>query len=134
VASGLNLAGGDAEKALARGLNEELSSKIPELTELNAQQGKLLDLQPVLENAVNQSANRPGGFKNLISAAAAGSLGGGPVIGTGYGVLKTILENPAVRSRLAILINQAQQKNPGRGGVPSMATAISRVNAYAGQE
>lgn len=122
----------ESQKALARGIKEELSAKIPELTGLNEKEGKLLDLQPVLESAVNRAANRSGGFKSLVSSAAAGALSGNNVVGAGFGVMQEILADPTVRSRLAIYIHKAQQSNPAKFGKASMANALSRVNAYAG--
>jgi hypothetical protein len=120
----------EAQKALARGLKEELTTAIPELSGLNEKQGKLLDLQPVLESAVNRAANRTGWFKNMLTTAAATTVAGKP-IGAVYSVLSAVLDDPAVRSRLAIAINKAQQNNPSKWGAPNVATSLSRVNEYA---
>lgn len=47
------------------------------------------------------------------------------------GVMAKVLRDPALRSKLAIAINRAQQNDPARWGAPSMKSAIARVNAYA---
>jgi hypothetical protein len=120
----------ESQKALARGLKEELSAALPELTGLNESQGKLLDLQPVLESAVNKAANRSGWFKHMVTAGAATAIGGKP-LGAVYSIMSAVLDDPAVRSRLAIAINKAQQNNPAKWGAPNVATSLSRVNEYA---
>lgn len=121
----------EAQKALARGIKEELAFQIPELAELNTKEGKLLDLQPVLEAAVNKAGTRRGGGLGpaVVAGVTEGVTKSAPAA-IAAGALKTILANPNVRSRLAIAINKAQQLNPQKWGAPSMATAIARVKAY----
>jgi hypothetical protein len=122
----------ESQKALARGIKEELASQIPELNDLNEKQGKLLDLQPVLESAVNRAANSTGSaFKNLLTTGVTHAVTGNAGLSMAAGILQKIMADPATRSRLAIAINQAQQNNPGKWGKPSMAGAIARVARYA---
>lgn len=125
-----------AEKALAEGLREELERQIPELGSLNAKQAQLLNLQGVLEKAVNKYNNK-GVFGRLAGdlGLGGGAFAGGlaihdPVAATGAAAMKIIMSDPVVESRLAIAINKAQQANPGKYGAPALTTALSRLRTY----
>lgn len=113
-----------AQKALARGLKEELATQFPELGQLNATEGRLLDLQPVLEKAVNRISNHQlMGIGTPIAAGAVKAVTGSGKLGAVAGVMKAVLDNPAVKSRLAISLNHA--------GVP-LAAANARIASYGG--
>jgi hypothetical protein len=114
----------EAQKALARGLKEELEGAFPELHNLNAELSKAYDLQPVLEKAVQRQANHQlAGIGTPIVAGAAKAVTGSSTIGGVAGLLKAIVDNPIVKSRLAISLNKA--------GVPWSA-AQARIGAYSG--
>jgi len=129
-----------AEKALATGLREELEHQIPELKGLNEQQAKLLNLQGILETAVNKYQNSGGFTGNLLKGmvkpeglgigTATGLLTHDPIKGAAAAALNAVLSDPMIKSRLAIAINKAQQLNPGKYGIPNVANAISRVEEY----
>lgn len=124
----------ESQKALARGIKEELTKQIPELADLNAKEGSLFDLQGPLESAVTKAMNRSGrgaGLMDLATGGAVGGLTGSGPLGMAAGVMNHILQNPAVRSRLAIAINQARRQNPARYGRPGIAASMARVDAYA---
>jgi len=114
----------EAQKALARGLKEEIAKQFPEINNLNASESRLLDLQPVLERAVNRISNHQAiGIGTPIAGEAAAALTGSTSVGRVAMVLKGVLDNPNVKSRLAIAVSKAQK-------IP-ISTATSRVNAYA---
>lgn len=48
----------ESQKALARGLKEGIASKISDINELNAAEGKLLNAQDVIERAANRHSNK----------------------------------------------------------------------------
>lgn len=102
----LNNATVEAQKALARGLKEELETKFPEIKNLNAEESRLIGLDTELERAVKRIGNR--------------EMLGGPTF-----ILKHILDTPAMKSRLAIALSQAS-----RGSVPMFA-ANARIVNYA---
>lgn len=81
----------EAQKALARGIKEELESYFPEIKRLNAAEGKLFDLRPELEAAVNRLGNRRISVANVLN----------------------IMADPGITSRLAIILHKA--------GVPTQA-------------
>jgi hypothetical protein len=120
----------EAQKALARGLKQELEKQFPELETLNAQESALLKLDPVLEKAVNRAINANGGrIGPMIAGGAARVLTGSRAIGTAAGILKAVLDDPETASKLAFAIYKAQQKQPYRFGPPNMLTGFAKVAA-----
>lgn len=65
----------ESQKALARGLKEGVASKVDDINELNAAEGKLLNAKDIIENASNRVANRDlGGMLWLIQNPKAAAL------------------------------------------------------------
>ena len=113
----------EAQKALALGLKEEIATQFPEINGLNAAESRLLDLQPVLERAVNRISNHQAvGIGTPIAGAAAKAVSGSATVGVVAGVLKGVLDNPNVKSHLAIMVSKANK-------IP-ISQAIGRVNTY----
>jgi hypothetical protein len=113
----------EAQKSLARGLKEEIANQFPEISNLNAAESKLLDLQPVLERAVARSSNHQLiGIGTPIAGAAAKAVTGSGTIGVVAGTLKGVLDNPMVKSRLAIALS--------KGAKIPIGQATARVQAY----
>ena len=113
----------EAQKALARGLKEEIATQFPEIGTMNAAESRLLDLQPVLERAVNRISNHQAiGIGTPVAGVAAEAMTGSPGIGRIAMVMKGVLDNPSVKSRLAIAVSKSANISP--------AQAMSRVNAY----
>ena len=121
----------ESQKALARGIKEELEQQFPEIKGLNAQQAKFYDLDGVLERALNRIGNHQLiGIGTPLMTTAGGAVGGmlfghGPeagALGLGVGAMKMVLDNPAVKSRLAIALSQGAKVPP--------AIANARVNAF----
>lgn len=113
----------EAQKALARGLKEEIASQFPEIAKLNADESRLLDLQPVLERAVNRISNHQAiGIGTPVAGAAAKAVTGSGGVAAVASVLKGVLDNPGVKSRLAIAISKSSKI--------SVSQAAARVQAY----
>lgn len=120
----LGSASTEAQKALARGLKEELANQFPELNDLNARDGRLIDLQASLQRAVNRIGNHQLlGIGTPIVGAAASAVTGSPGVAKVAMVMKAVLDNPAVKSKLAIALSQ--------GKVPS-PLVVPKIAAYAG--
>lgn len=123
----------EAQKALARGIKEELQTQFPEIQGLNAEEGKAINLDGALERAINRTSNRDifslggkiaTGTGAVIGAAAGGE--GGAAIGAVAGpVLHHFLSDPAVQSKLAIALNK------GSKGTLSIGAAQARISNYA---
>jgi hypothetical protein len=116
----------ESQKALARGLKEELAMAFPELSNLNGAESELLDLQPSLERAVNRISNHQLlGIGTPVAAGAAKAVTGSNKLAAVAGVMKAALDDPIVKSRLAIAVHRGS-------GIP-LDAANARVAAYADQ-
>jgi hypothetical protein len=105
----LGSASTEAQKALARGLKEEIYARFPELKALNAREGALIGLEEQLARYVARHGNRDMvGIGTPIKM-----LPGGKLAGLALGAL----EFPGIKSRLAIALDRAAQAT--RGALPS---------------
>lgn len=121
----------EAQKALARGIREELGAAIPEIGALNAREGSLLGLSEELERAVRRGANHQlFGIGTPIAMGGVGAATGSTELAMTAGVMRAILDNPAMKSKLANAIYRAQKLNPGRFGPARFGTALSRAGEY----
>ena len=100
----------ESQKALARGLKEELASAFPELNDLNAQDSKLIGLDDLMERAVNRISNHQMlGIGTPLAAAGAKAVTGSNAAAGVTGVLKAVLDDPYVKSKVAIALNKASK-------------------------
>jgi hypothetical protein len=117
----------ESEKALARGLKEELEAQFPELKILNAKQGEFYGLEPYLEKAVARIGNHNViSLGDMAAAGAGGAMAGGPGAAAAT-LMRQTLGSPQVKSRLAIALNSAQN---ARGAREAFAATVARVNRY----
>lgn len=114
----------ESQKALARGLKEELEAQFPEIKGLNKQEGQFFNLEGTIEKALARIGNHQLIGIGTPVVAGAGAAMGGAEAATSAGLLKLILDNPTVKSRLAIALNKA-----GRGSIP-LASANAKLTAY----
>jgi hypothetical protein len=114
----------ESQKSLARGLKEEIATQFPEINDLNAQDSRAINLQDSLERAVNRIGNHQLlGIGTPIAAGAAKAVTGSNKVAAVAGLLKAVLDNPAVKSNLAIAL-----KARGIGA----QTIQSRIAGYMG--
>ena len=126
----------EANKAIARGLKEELVARIPELAQTKGRESSLIELDKQLENFVRREKNKDLiGLKSTLLGAAVGGAGGyattrskeGAGVGLGGGVtasiLATALGKPAIRAALAIAIDRAG------GAAGNVARAVPKIAA-----
>lgn len=113
----------EAQKSLARGLKDEIANQFPEIGNMNSAESKLLNLQDVLERAVNRSANHQLiGIGTPIVGTAVHSLTGSGPAGLAMMLMKSVVDDPVVKSRLAIALS--------KGGKIPYSQAAARVQAY----
>jgi len=106
-------AGIETEKALARGIKEEIARQVPEIGELNARDTRLIALEDALEDAVRRTGNRDVlGLKSTIALAA------NPKV-----LLATVMDHPGVKSALAQILYKTS-----KGNLPSLR--IGGQNPY----
>lgn len=138
----------ESEKALARGLKEELEVIFPEIKGLNAEESQLLGLNEALERAANRIGNRDVvslGGKIIAAGGAAlgGTLGAGRAVsdaGAAVGAessvgaisgalgalaIHHILTDPTIVSKMAIAMNKASQ------GSITIPAAVAKISGYA---
>lgn len=99
-------------KQVARGLKEQISVVFPEIAGLNEQQSKLLGLDDALYRAVWRIDNHQiMGIGSPLAASAGHAVMGGPGAVAGL-VGKFVLDDPGIKSRLAIALSKAGSVAP----------------------
>ena len=98
----------EADKAIARGLKEEIVTQNPSLAYLNAKESAMINLDEFLERAVNRIGNY-----NIIRLgdtvlAAGGMAAGGPKGAALAGTLMHLIDGPAFKARLAFALDKAK--------------------------
>lgn len=126
----------ESQKALARGLKDELAQQFPELSDLNARDSRAIDLQDELERAVNRIGNHQlVGIGTPVATAGVKAATGSNKLAAVAGVMKAVLDSPGVKSKLAIALSNSgvgQQTIQSRiAGYLSALAAVSQTN---GQE
>jgi len=107
----------EGNKAIARGLKEELVKQYPELGKLNARDSDLIALEGVIERAVNRIGNRElltyGDL--LVSGIGAGAgywqgdAEGGATGAILLPLLFKVMKVPSIQGRVGILLNKASK-------------------------
>jgi hypothetical protein len=116
----------ETQKALTRGIKEELQQQFPELKELTEKQWKFLQLEPELERAINRNANKePVGLLPAMAIDTA-TTGGHAVVA---GVLAKLVSSPRIRARLAMGLDMAAKAKGGAAAAQALpaATVEGRV-------
>lgn len=115
----------ESQKALARGLKEELANTFPELSGLNAQDSKLIGLQDALESSVKRIGNHQMlGIGTPLAAAGVKAATGSTAAAGITGVMKAILDDPFVKSRVAIALHRAS-----KGGI-TIPMGLAKYQGY----
>jgi hypothetical protein len=102
-----------ARKSIARTAKEELEGIIPEIKQLNAREGALIELRDTLETSTNRLTNRdllgiglP--IKTIAGAAVGGTEAG--IAGAASGLALGLLDLAPVKGKLAIVLNRLKEK------------------------
>ena len=120
-----------AYKAAAKGAKETIAEAIPEVSDINLREGRLLSL--VNEGKLPQAAKRIGdrdlmGLGSTVSigtGTGAGAVFGVPGAGAILGTLKAVTDNPKIKARTAILANELRQRPYAKGFVNNSPTAFT---------
>ena len=117
----------EGEKGLAHRGMEEVEAQFPEVKGTNKQLGSLLDLRPYLEKAISGMGNKTWTSLGDMVAAGVGGAAHGPLGAAGAVVMRHIMGSPAVKSKLALMINAARSS----AGLPiDTAATAARINRY----
>lgn len=112
----------ESQKALARGLKEELASAFPEIGQLNAKESQLLNLDGALERAVRRIDNHQLlGIGTPLAVGGVAAATGSKGLAVASGIIKAVLDDPVLKSKLAIALNKRGVGMPG---------AYTRIAAY----
>jgi hypothetical protein len=84
------------KKAFARGAKEEIAKQYPEIQQLNQRDSALLDLNEALDKAINRIGNR-----EVFGLREFGALIFNPKL-----LIATLIDNPEIKSRLAIVLHK----------------------------
>lgn len=106
----------EAQKSVARAAKTFLEEIVPEIKALNKKDGDLISLRRAIEGPASRIANRDIfglGVTAKVGTGAALGVAGGPEIGaltTAGGLALGILDDPVVKSKLAIVLNKLQKE------------------------
>jgi hypothetical protein len=101
----------EAAKDLARGLKEEVYAQFPQLAGLGQKEKALIDLETSLERFAARQGNRDNiGLGTLMAGAGGGAVSGSGKMAIAVGIAKAALDNPGVKSRIAIALRAAARK------------------------
>lgn len=115
----------ESQKALARGLKEEIANAFPGIADLNAADSKLIGLNDVMERAVKRISNHQMfGIGTPLAAAGAKAVTGSTGVAGVAGMLKALVDDPYVKSKLAIALSKASK------GQLSVNNAAAQIGAY----
>lgn len=114
-------------KQIAKNAKKMLESIIPEIKQLNREEGDLIRLYENIEGRANVISNRDIiDFGMAMRTGVGGAVGGmvagakGAEVGAKVGMLEGILNNAKVRARLAIIINNMKKKGIKIRNLPTL--------------
>lgn len=113
---------GEVRATLASGLRQELSDLIPELSALNARDKSNIEVQRVLERAVNRINNQ-----NLLKLIGSVIGSGGDGFSLKRYLAATISDHPWVKSKVAVAVRNARLK-PNRAGAYATGAGIGKAS------
>ena len=102
----------ETRKAVAKAAKEEIERIVPEVKQLNAKEGELIELQDAIQKAAARIENRDLIGIGVPIKGSAGALAGSAVDASGIGaataITAGIFDNPTVKAKLAIVLNSIQ--------------------------
>lgn len=132
----------ESEKALARGMKEELIKRIPELKELGEKESELIKLEDQLQRFLGRERNKnvtgliPATLVGSTFGALAGHSGGGAGMSAGAALgagvadsLVLAMDNPEIKSTLSNLLRKAATTKAGivaRRAAPYVTPAVAK--------
>lgn len=120
----------ESNKAIARGLKEEIVKQEPMIARLNADDSAMINLEAVLERAVNRIRNYDVIRWGDTFMTLTGAVLGGPGGAVASGLTKRLLEDAAVKSRIAFALSKAAKLK----GLPTTSKVAAIQTGEALQE
>jgi len=125
----------DTYKGIARGAKEAVEEAIPGIKELNAKQGRLMELERPLEQAAARIGNRDkisftAPINTVAGAYLSEAVGIPPVVGAGIGAGLSAAFSPKAKAHLALSLDQLRKNaTVSRFANNNPATAQARLAA-----
>jgi len=119
------------KKAVASGLKQELETLYPEIKGLNMEEGRLLSFLDPYNRAIGRIQNRDIVGLGMQTAPVAGKALSGNAIGAAATTAAKLIDTPAIKARLAILLNAARGKELGAGSLYLGGNALRNVSPFA---
>lgn len=120
----LSTATTEALKDIAFGLKEEIADIFPEITNKNHLESMMIRLEPIVEKAAARISKRDVmGIGTPIAGGAVGAATGSWKVAAAATLTKAILDNPSVKTHIAILLNKAKKGGMGPGFVEQRLAA-----------
>lgn len=98
-----------AQKSIAKAAKEYIESVLPEIKQLNAEEGALIELRDAIQRSANRITNRDLLGIGAPIKANVGGVVGGPAGAIG-GFMLGLLDTPAIKSKLAIAVENLRSK------------------------
>lgn len=117
------------EKSLARGYAEQIADQVPELKDLNARESLIFELEPYLQRAIGRTGNAQLVGVGGPLATGVGNIFGGKIGAATAGGLRAILDNPAIRSKLAISLAKHMPQSSTLGKSTAAALRLNALTA-----
>ncbi len=109
----------EGQKAVVRGIKEEIAGKTPAISGLNLRESRLLELESPLERALGREGNKDVvGIGTPIAGGAVATMTGNAPVGILAGLLKSLGDRPDVKSRVAIALAKALREQPQAANLP----------------
>ena len=121
-----------ARQQVVRGLKEEIENVFPEIKSLNAREGQLINLEKALTDFVKREGNKPmSSFGTSVRGLAVAAATGNPHMALEAMLLSGALEDPAIKSRIALGVKFAASIGKVKQAV---APVINMPNLIRGTE
>lgn len=126
----------ESQKALARGLKEEIATQFPEIGDLNAKESQLINLDGALQSAVKRISNHQLiGIGTPIAAGAVGAITKSSGLGAAAGLMKAVFDDPMMKSTLAIALQKKGVALPAaKARIAAYANALANASPQSGEQ
>lgn len=101
-----------SQQAQARAFKDEIVDRFPALKSLNENEGAMIQLRDELQKTLVREAKKPHAANWVgtgVAGVAAGFATHNPAMGVTTAAVKTVLESPFLRSKLAIALHKASK-------------------------
>ncbi len=119
----------ESNKALARGIREEIERVHPEIKALNAKDKSMIELEDAIESSIKRIDKRDiVGIGTTIAATAGASVTASPVGGFTAGMVRWAMDHPKLKAALGIAINKSRTRSFLKPGSTSKRLTMEEIS------